>query len=106
MNVIEAIETIRAAGRLRVDGADLVVRFPREHGPEIDAALNTLREHKSQAIRLLIEVPPAAEWPESLQELAEEVSVASTDPEARRREIWLSWYEWKARDLNELFRSQ
>ena len=106
MNLIRAIETIKAAGRVRVDGADLIVRFPREHGPEIEAALNTLREHKWEAIRLLVEVPSAEEWPESLRELAEEISADSNDPETARREVWLSWYEWKAQRLNELFRSQ
>src|SRR5579863_9435065 len=51
-------------------------------------------------------VPPASEWPQSLSELAAEVGQRSGNPEAARREVWLSWSEWKAAALNRLFHEQ
>lgn len=49
------------------------------------------------------EVVPSEGWPESLKELADERAARSGNPEAARREVWLSWAEWKARELNRLF---
>ena len=52
------------------------------------------------------EIPPAECWPESPKELADERAAESGDPEGARKEVWISWYEWKARELNRLFLDQ
>lgn len=39
-------------------------------------------------------IPPAAEWPQSLSELAAEAGQHSGDPEGARRRVWMDWYEW------------
>lgn len=51
-------------------------------------------------------VPPLEQWPESLRDLADERAAASGEPETVRREVWLSWVEWKAAALNRLFQEQ
>ena len=51
-------------------------------------------------------VPPLEQWPESLRDLADERAAGSGEPEATRSEVWLSWAEWKARELNRLFQEQ
>jgi len=56
--------------------------------------------------RIRSSIPPAAEWPQSLSDLAAEVGQRSRDPEAARREIWMDWCEWKAAALNRLFQEQ
>jgi hypothetical protein len=63
------------------------------------AAVPSMHEMESNS-------PPAAEWPESSREQAERKSGASGDSEAARREVWLSWEEWKATALNGLFQEQ
>ncbi len=45
-------------------------------------------------------------WPESLRELADERAATSAEPETARREVWLSWVEWRAMALNRLFQEQ
>jgi hypothetical protein len=44
--------------------------------------------------------------PESLRELADERAAESGEPETAPREVWLSWAEWKARDLNRIFQER
>ena len=53
-----------------------------------------------------IDIGPPENWPQSLAELAAEVGQRSGDQEAARREVWMSWCEWKAAALNRLFQEQ
>ena len=47
-------------------------------------------------------VPPLEAWPESLADRAG-AGAQTGDAEAARQEVWLSWCEWKARELNRIF---
>ena len=48
-------------------------------------------------------VPPVESWPESLLDLARERAAQTGDAEDARQEVWISWFEWKAREMNRLF---
>ena len=48
-------------------------------------------------------IPPGAEWPQTLSELAAEIEQHSGNIEAAPREVWTDWCEWKAARLNRLF---
>jgi hypothetical protein len=48
-------------------------------------------------------VPPVESWPESLLDLAREWAAQTGDAEEAREEVWMSWCEWKAREMNRLF---
>jgi hypothetical protein len=49
-------------------------------------------------------IPPAEVWPESLADLATERAAQTADAETARAEVWLSWAEWRATELNRLFK--
>jgi len=106
VTVTEALETIRQVGVVEVSGDRLKLRFPEDSRADLQPAIETLRSGKPEALRLLGGNPPAGHWPESLRELADEVSNATGDPERAQREVWMSWYEWKAAALNRLFQEQ
>jgi hypothetical protein len=46
---------------------------------------------------------PVESWPESLLDLARERVAQTGDSETAREEVWISWCEWKAREMNRLF---
>jgi hypothetical protein len=48
-------------------------------------------------------VPPVESWPDSLLDLAHERAARTGDAEDARQEVWISWCEWKAREMNRLF---
>jgi hypothetical protein len=48
-------------------------------------------------------VPPVESWPDSLLDLARERGAQTGDSETAREEVWISWCEWKAREMNRLF---
>ena len=106
MSIPEALETIRRVGAVQISGGKLKVRFPETERAALQPAIETLRSGKAEALRLLSGPPPIEQWPESLLDLADEVSAASGDAEGARRQVWMSWYEWKARMLNRLFLEQ
>ena len=57
-----------------------------------------------EAVAKLAEtVPPVESWPESLLDLARERVAQTGDSETAREEVWISWCEWKAREMNRLF---
>ncbi|HXJ41550.1 MAG TPA: hypothetical protein VNH18_19895 [Bryobacteraceae bacterium] len=112
MTVADALELIRRVGV--VDGANgvLRLRFPEKQRTALQPAIDTLRQGKAEALMLLGDVtiqavvPPLEHWPESLRDLAEERTAASGNPDAARRELWLSWADWKAGVLNRLLQQE
>jgi hypothetical protein len=105
MTITGALNTIRRVGAVEVSGGKLKLRFPESERAALQPAIDTLRSHKDEALRLLSEPPPPERWPESLLDMADEVAVLSSDIEAGRQ-VWTSWSEWKARCLNRLFHEQ
>jgi hypothetical protein len=106
VNVAEALELIREVGDVQIFGDKMKLRFPESERAALEPAIETLRNGKAEALKLFSDPPPIEQWPESLLDLADEVSVASGDAEGARRQVWLCWYEWKARMLNRLFLEQ
>lgn len=109
MTVIEAIKEIRRVGSIRAESGKLKIRFPEPERPRLETAFEMLRRDRLAALEVIsadAAIPPSECWPESLRELADERAAASADPEAERRGVWLSWAEWKARELNRLFLEQ
>ncbi len=51
-------------------------------------------------------IPPCEQWPESLAELAAEVGRRTGDLEAARREVWISWRDWSAKEKKKLRRKK
>jgi hypothetical protein len=60
MDVFEAIDSIRAAGELIVEGNTIRTRIPRNRMPELQIALQLIRERKATAIELLSSQDKAA----------------------------------------------
>ena len=109
MTVEGAINEIRRVGSIRAENGKLRIRFPEPERARLEPAIEALRRNRPavlEAIRGAVVIPPIERWPEPLRELADERAAASTEPEAVRREVWLSWAEWKARELNRLFEEQ
>ena len=113
MTVDEAIHEVRKVGTIRAANGKLKVRFPEPERTRLQPAIETLRHNREIALQALSGtksdpnlIPPAAEWPQSLSELATEVGQRSGDPKAARREVWMDWCVWKAAALNRLFREQ
>jgi hypothetical protein len=50
--------------------------------------------------------PSPALSPETTGQMAKAGAVASAESEAARHDVWISWYEWKAKELNQLFLAQ
>jgi hypothetical protein len=103
MTLHEAIQEVRKVGTIRAENGKLKLRFPEPERARLELAIETLRRNRETALRSLsgtesdpATIPPAAEWPQSLSELAAEVGQHSGDPEAARREVWIDWCEWKA----------
>jgi hypothetical protein len=106
VKVAEALKLIRRVGIVESSGGNLKLKFPESARAALQPAIETLRTEKAEALKLLSEPPPIEQWPESLLDMADEVSPASGDTEGARRQAWMSWYEWKARMLNRLFLEQ
>jgi hypothetical protein len=113
VTVQDAIHEVRKVGTIRAENGKLKLRFPEPAQAHLEAAIETLRHNREAALRTLTTpetdpaaIPPAANWPRALSELAAEVGQRSGDPEAARREVWVDWYEWKAAALNRLFQEQ
>ena len=69
------------------------VTVPAPEPPALTAALTAAESGT---------VPPLEAWPESLADRAG-AGAQTGDAEAARQEVWLSWCEWKARELNRIF---
>lgn len=113
MTVHDAIQEIRKVGTIRVENGKLKVRFPESERARLEPAIETFRQNRETVLKTLngaesspSPIPPAAEWPQSLSELAAEVGQHSGDIEAARQEVWMDWCDWKASALNQLFREQ
>jgi len=91
-----------------VENGKLKLRFPEAVRFQLEPVILTLRQNRDAAIQSLAApesgtIPPAEAWPESLADLARERAAQTGDPEAARQEVWISWCEWKARELNRIF---
>jgi hypothetical protein len=113
MTVHDAIYEVRRVGTIQAENGKLKLRFPEPERTRLGPAIETLRHNRETALGLLRRtesdrstIPPTVQWPDSLSELAAEVGQRSGDPEAARQEVWMDWYEWKARALNRLFEEQ
>ena len=113
MTLHEAIQEVRKVGTIRAENGKLKLRFPEPERTRLGPAIETLRHNRETALNVLSRtdsdhatIPPTVQWPDSLSELAAEVGQRSGDPEAARQEVWMDWYEWKARTLNRLFHEQ
>lgn len=61
-------------------------------------------QREPEGVAKLVEaVPPVESWPESLLDLARERAAQTGDAAVARQEVWVSWCEWKARELNRIF---
>lgn len=103
MTVTEALEMVKRVGAVEVNGEKLKLIFPEKERATLEPAIHTLRRCKAEALALLAALPPPAEWPYSLSELAAELAQRSGDSESARREVWHSWADFKAATLNRLF---
>ena len=102
MTIEEAIEQIREVGTICAENGNLRVRFPEIERPRLETAIDVLRINKLGALELLSTastIPPAEHWPESLRRLADERTAALGDAKAARKEVWISWAQWKAKAL-------
>lgn len=109
MTVYEAIHEIRQVGVICAENGKLKVCFPETERGRLEPAIEALRKNRDVALKAVADapaIPPAQAWPESLRELAEERATVSANPDAARKEVWISWCEWKARELNRLFLDQ
>ena len=111
MTVHEAIHEVRKVGTIRAENGKVKLRFPEPERVRLEPAIETLRHNRETALQALsttetdpATIPPTDKWPQSLSDLAAEVGRHSGDPETARREVWMDWYEWQARSLNQLFR--
>jgi hypothetical protein len=103
MTIHEAIEEIRQFGTIGAENGKLKLRFPETERARLEPAIDILRSNRQFALETISGagvIPPLERWPESLRELADERAVAA------RKEVWISWAEWKAQALNRLFREQ
>jgi hypothetical protein len=50
--------------------------------------------------------PQPVSRPKKVEQGANRPTELSAEPGTARREVWISWYEWKARELNRLFQNQ
>jgi hypothetical protein len=110
MTVQEAIDKVLEVGTIRAENGKLKVRFPEPELARLESAIEILRRNRETALKTLSGVescgagiPSAAEWQQSLSELAPEVGQRSGGIEATRQEVWMDWCEWKAEMLNQLF---
>jgi hypothetical protein len=109
MTIQEAIQEVRRVGSIRVENGKLKLRFPEPERARLEIASDALRRNRQAALEAVSDaaaIPPLTRWPESLRDLAREHATASGDHEAARREVWLSWAQWKAQTLNRLFQGQ
>ena len=108
MTVHDAIDEIRRVGTIRLEAGKLKLRFPEPELGRLGPAIQTLRQNREASLRAVAEaaMPKPADWPQSPAELADEIAERTGEPAAARREVWLSWAEWKAAMLNKLFLEQ
>jgi|GEM_PF-2363578 hypothetical protein len=107
MTVHEAIDSIRRVGSIQAENGKLKIRLPEPDRAQLEPAIDVLRRNRPAAMDVISGAAPPAEcWPESLRELADERAAASGNLAAARKEVWISWCEWKARELNRLFLEQ
>jgi hypothetical protein len=113
MTAHEAIEEVQNVGTIRAENGKLKLRFPESERVRLEPAIETLRQNRETVLKALSgaesspsAIPPAAEWPQSLSELAAEVGQHSGDIKAARQEVWMDWCDWKASALNQLFKEQ
>ena len=93
MTLPEALEEVRRVGCLTVESDKLKVRFPEAERSRLAPALAAMRANRAAAIEQVSTEPVQAE-PTQPSKLAD------LDPEARG----LLYAQWRAAQLNELFR--
>ncbi|HEY6343227.1 MAG TPA: hypothetical protein VIY49_17165 [Bryobacteraceae bacterium] len=108
MTIAEAIEQVQTVGSVRAENGKLKLRFPELERGRLKPAIETLRENRDTALAALTAkesgaVPPAEAWPQSLDELAQERGKQTGDIVTARKEIWISYEEFLACQLNRLF---
>jgi hypothetical protein len=108
MTLYDAIDDVQRVGSIRAENGKLKLRFPNTERFRLELAIDTLRRNRDAALLALTTtesttVPPVEAWPESLLDLARERAAHTGDVEAARKEVWISYMEWKARQLNQIF---
>src|SRR5262249_26297362 len=87
MTTFDAIEILRHAGSIRAENGKLLARIPPAERAQLQPALDYLRSHREEALQLLASPPPDAK-------------LADLDPDVPG----VPFAQWKADQLNELFR--
>jgi hypothetical protein len=109
MTLHEAIREVRRVGSVRAENGKLKLRFPEAERERLGVAIEALRQNRDAALAALTSgesnatIPALETWPESLRDLAEERGRQTGDSETAREGVWISWCEWKARELNRVF---
>jgi hypothetical protein len=89
-----------------VEDGRLKLRFPEPERARLEPVIQILRQNREAALEAVATSeaipPPIESWPESLLDLTQERAAQIGDTQAAREEIWISWCEWKARELNRL----
>jgi hypothetical protein len=108
MTLHEAIGEVRRVGSIRAEKGKLKLRFPEAERERPGVAIEALRQNRDAALAALASgessatIPALETWPESLRDLAEERG-RTGNSETAREEVWISWCEWKAGELNRIF---
>lgn len=80
----EAIETLKSAGQVEIEGGQIHCFLPRPQSPRVEAAIAVMRQRKREALELLAEG---------------ERSIGTKPP----KEEFICPAEWEARELNRIF---
>ena len=86
MTVQGAIEAVRRVGRIECNEGKLRLRFPKSETSALQSAIEVLRTGRTEALALLSEFSPCSTG----DLLCDETGIP--------------WAEWKAGELNQIFR--
>ena len=107
MPLPEALEMVRRAGSIRIENGKLLVRFPEAERAQLQPALDFLRSHREEALRVLAEPPvptllSGEDAPDNVIEPQPPMpakGLADIDPD----QTGMSYGEWQAAQLNAIF---
>ena len=83
MTVLQAIAEVRRVGTILTQNGKLKLRFPEADRAHLEPAIEVLRQNRKAAL-----------------------DAVSDYADGAGKDVWLNYSEWKARELNRLFREQ